>query len=162
MSNLTFTTPDLLDEFREQVQASASGLNHYGKITKFYGQAVTVTCPQDNSYAVEALKQPGHGKVLVIDGFASNSYAFIGDMMAENAVKNGWEGVIVNGCCRDIEILVEMDIAVMALGVTPRSTIKRGFGDNGQIVDMVNVSISEGDWIYADLNGLVVSQTPLL
>lgn len=162
MINTTFTTPDLLDAFREQVQASASGLNHYGKITKFYGQAVTVTCPQDNSFAVEALKQPGHGKVLVIDGFASHSYAFIGDIMAENAVKNGWAGVIVNGCCRDIEILAEMDIAVMALGVTPQSTVKRGFGDNGQTVTMVGVDIKPGDWVYADLNGLLISQMSLL
>ncbi|TYK66631.1 putative 4-hydroxy-4-methyl-2-oxoglutarate aldolase [Colwellia echini] len=157
-----FTTPDLFDEYRDQVQVAESGLQLFGKKLKFFGQAVTVTCPEDNSFAVNALKQPGQGKVLVIDGFASNKYAFIGDIMAENAIKNGWAGVIVNGCCRDIEILAEMDIAVMSLGVTPRSTLKRGFGDSNQPVTLLSAKINPNDWLYADINGLVISKKPLL
>ena len=157
-----FTTPDLFDEYREHVQTAESGLFSYGKKTKFFGQAVTVTCPEDNSYAAEMLKTPGKGKILVIDGFASKKYAFIGDIMANNAVKNGWEGIIVNGCCRDIEILKTMNIAIMALGNTPRSTFKRGFGDNGQSVNLLSATISPNDWLYADVNGLVISEKKLI
>lgn len=162
MTKLNFSTPDLFDAFREQVQTAESGLHHYGKIRQFCGQALTVTCPEDNSYAVEALKQPGQGKILVIDGFATKKFAFIGDMMAENVINNGWAGVIVNGCCRDIEILAEMNVAVMALGVTPRSTLKRGFGDAGQQISLLSAEINQGDWLYADVNGLVISDKPLL
>lgn len=157
-----FTTPDLFDDHRESVRIAEAGLNSYGKKTKFGGQAVTVTCPEDNSYAVEALKNDGKGKVLVIDGFASKKHAFIGDIMATNAIENGWEGVIINGCCRDIEILKTMDLAVMALGVTPRSTLKRGFGDKNQTVNLLGTSIKPNDWVYADINGLVISETPLI
>lgn len=157
-----FTTPDLFDEHSSKVQTAESGLFSYGKKTKFFGQAVTVTCPEDNSFAVELLKQPGKGKVLVIDGFASKKHAFIGDIMADNAIKNGWEGVIVNGCCRDIEILKTMNLAVMALGVTPRSTFKRGFGDKDQPVNLLSATILPNDWLYADVNGLVISKEPLI
>lgn len=157
-----FTTPDLFDDFRETVQTAEAGLFSYGQKKKFFGQAVTVTCPEDNSYAVEALKQPGKGKVLVINGFASKKYAFLGDIMADNAIKNGWEGIVINGCCRDVEILKTMDIAVMALGVTPRSTLKKGFGNNDQPVNFLSITISPNDWLYADTNGLIVSKTALL
>lgn len=156
-----FTTPDLFDDHSTKVRTAESGLYSYGKKTKFFGQAVTVTCPEDNSLAVELLKQPGKGKVLVIDGFASKKHAFIGDIMAANAIKNGWEGVIVNGCCRDIEILKTMNLAVMALGVTPRSTCKRGFGDKNQPVNLLSTTILPNDWVYADVNGLVISDEPL-
>ncbi len=157
-----FTTPDLFDDNRDQVRISESGLRSYGGKSKFYGQAVTVTCPEDNSYAVEALKQPGKGKILVIDGFASKKYAFIGDIMATTAISNGWEGVIINGCCRDVEILKTMDIAIMALGVTPRSTLKRGFGDKDQNVNLLGTTILPNDWVYADLNGLIINESPLI
>jgi regulator of ribonuclease activity A len=157
-----FTTPDLFDEFRESVDVPESGLYQYGGIKKFSGQAVTVTCPEDNSLAWDILKQPGDGKILVIDGFGSKKYAFIGDIMAANALDNRWAGVVVNGCCRDVEILETMALGVMALGNTPRSTIKRGFGDKGQKVTLLSATINSGDWLYADENGLVISSQPLI
>jgi regulator of ribonuclease activity A len=156
-----FTTPDLFDDHRGNVDVAEYGLFHYGGKTKFYGQAVTVTCPEDNSKAVELLKTSGVGKVLVINGFSSKKFAFIGDIMADNAINNGWEGVIVNGCVRDIEILKKMNLGVMALGVTPRSTLKRGFGDINQNVDFLSLSIQPNDWVYADLNGVIVSKKEL-
>ena len=55
-----------------------------------------------------------------------------------------------------------MDIAVMALGVTPRSTLKRGFGDKNQTVNLLGTSISPNDWVYADVNGLIISESPLI
>jgi regulator of ribonuclease activity A len=157
-----FTTPDLFDDHRESVQVADSGLRHFGKKTTFSGQAVTVTCPEDNSFAADILHENGKGKILVIDGFASKRYAFIGDIMAERALKNGWEGVVINGCCRDIEILATMDLPVMALGSTPRSTLKRGFGDKNQKVTMLSTTIKPNDWLYADVNGLIISPITLL
>lgn len=157
-----FTTPDLFDDFRNDVDITESGLLHFGGKTKFFGQAVTVTCPEDNSYAADILSQSGKGKVLVIDGFASKRFAFIGDIMADKAIKNGWEAVIINGCCRDIEILNNMDLPVMALGSTPRSTVKRGFGDNGQPIFLLGTCIAQDDWLYGDVNGLVISKKALL
>jgi len=130
-----FTTPDLFDDHRDSVQVADSGLYHFGKKTTFYGQVVTVTCPEDNSFAADILHENGEGKVLVINGFASKRFAFIGDIMAER---------------------------VMALGSTPRSTLKRGFGDKNQAVTMLSTILEPNDWVYADINGLIISKTPLI
>ena len=157
-----FTTPDLFDDHRNSVQVADSGLRHFGKKTTFSGQAVTVTCPEDNSFAADVLHQDGKGKVLVIDGFASKRFAFIGDIMAERALQNGWEGVVITGCCRDIEILATMNLPVMAIGSTPRSTLKRGFGDQDQVINMLGTAIAPNDWLYGDVNGLIISKAPLI
>jgi regulator of ribonuclease activity A len=157
-----FTTPDLYDDHREHVQVADSGLLHFGKKTTFFGQAVTVICPDDNSFAGNILHENGEGKVLIIDGFASRRFAFIGDMIAERALKNRWQGIIINGCCRDIEILATIDFPVMALGSTPRCTTKRGFGDKNQAITMLSTSITPNDWVYADINGLIISKIPLI
>lgn len=82
--------------------------------------------------------------------------------MAERALSNGWEGVIINGCCRDIEILTTLELPVMALGSTPRCTDKRSFGDKNQPVNMLSTTINEGDWIYADVNGVLISKKSLI
>lgn len=68
---LKFTTPDLYDDHRDHVQVMDSGLYHFGKNKHFCGQAITVTCPDDNSLAADILHQDGTAKVLIIDGFAS-------------------------------------------------------------------------------------------
>ena len=156
-----FTTPDLYDEHRDHVQVADSGLQHFGNKTHFYGQVVTVTCPDDNSFAGNILYENGEGKVLIVDGFASKRFAFIGDMIAERALKNGWHGIVINGCCRDIEILATLDLPVMALGATPRCTTKRGLGAKDHPVNMLNTTINTGDWVYADVNGLIISSKAL-
>jgi len=43
-----FSTPDLADEAPE-VQAIGLGFNSYGGQRKFFGQAVTIKCHEDNS-----------------------------------------------------------------------------------------------------------------
>lgn len=157
-----FTTPDLFDIHRDKLQVAEAGLIHFGGITQCSGQAVTVTCPQDNSKAVEMLKQPGHGKILVIDGFATKSHAFLGDQMAETAIKNAWSGIIVNACVRDIEILNTLPLTIMALGCVPASTVKRGFGDVNQVIKMQGIQISPENWLYIDINGLLVATDKLI
>ena len=42
--------------------------------------------------------------------------ALLGDNLAANAVKNGWSGIIVNGCIRDSEDIATMDLGVKVSG----------------------------------------------
>ena len=34
--------------------------------------------------------------------------ALLGDMLAEKAAINGWSGIVVYGCIRDVEIIAEL------------------------------------------------------
>jgi len=155
------STPDLFDANRDTVQVADQGFQQFGGITQFSGQAVTVACPMDNSMAVEAIKDEGKGKVLVIDAGNNPHYAFLGDIMADKAIKNNWAGIIVNGCVRDIEILRDMPLGVMALGVIPRSTVKAGRGERDLPVACNGLVVHPGDYLYADENGLLLSKRPI-
>ena len=63
----------------------------------------TVKCFEDNSLVRDAVAEPGEGKVLVVDGGGSMRRALLGDQLAAKAVSNGWRGIIINGCLRDVD-----------------------------------------------------------
>jgi regulator of ribonuclease activity A len=56
---------------------------------------------------------------MVVDGGGSMRNALLGDMLAEKAAKNGWEGLVIFGCIRDIDVIMETDVGVQALAVHP-------------------------------------------
>ncbi|MCV6615023.1 MAG: putative 4-hydroxy-4-methyl-2-oxoglutarate aldolase, partial [Cellvibrionaceae bacterium] len=87
--------------------------------------------------------------------------ALLGDMIAENAVKNGWEGIIIYGCIRDAAAIAELDLGVQALGTIPLKTEKRGIGDLNIPINFGGVDFIAGEYVYADCNGVVVSAEAL-
>jgi regulator of ribonuclease activity A len=82
-------------------------------------------------------------------------------MIAESAVKNGWAGVIIYGCIRDVSTVSGLDLGVQALATVPLKTDKRGIGDYNVPVTFGGVTFNPGDYVYADSNGVVVSAKPL-
>lgn len=153
--------PDLCDQHFEQLQVMEPLLQSYGAKTIFCGQAVTVKCFEDNSLVKDLASTPGAGKVMVVDGGGSVRRALLGDMIAEQAVKNGWAGFIIYGAIRDVAAINQMNLGVKALTACPVKTEKRGLGDKGVNVQFGGVSIAEGNYIYADLNGVVVAEEAL-
>ena len=71
----------------------------------FGGEIVTVKCHEDNSLVKSQADEPGQGKVLVVDGGGSLRRALLGDMIAEKAAKNGWEGMVIYGCVCVVDVL---------------------------------------------------------
>lgn len=70
---------------------------------------------EDNSKVKQLVVTPGNGKVLVVDGGGSKRHALLGDMLAEQAAQNGWEGFIINGCIRDdIDEMRQTPLGVLA------------------------------------------------
>ena len=74
----------------------------FGGIKKFSGQIVTVKCFEDNSWVKAAVDSPGEGRVLVVDGGASLRRALLGGNLGAAAARNGWSGVVIDGCVRDV------------------------------------------------------------
>jgi len=153
--------PDLCDSHFNELEVLDPIFQSYGQSTIFTGQAVTVKCFEDNSLVKELASTPGHGRIMVIDGGGSTRRALLGDMIAEQAVKNGWAGFVINGALRDVATINTMDLGVKAITTCPVKTDKRGFGDKGVELHFAGVKIAEGDYIYADLNGIVVSKQAL-
>ena len=158
---MSWTTPDLCDQFPD-VQVAEPVFRSYGGNLAFAGQAVTVKCVDDNSRVRELATTPGECRVLVVDGGGSLRRALLGDQIAANAVKHGWAGFLIFGCVRDVDALAALPLGVQALASHPMKTEKRGLGDVGVPLAFAGLSITPGDWIYADANGVIVAKAPLL
>ncbi len=153
--------PDLFDQYPEQLKLADSDFINYGKKIIFQGEIVTVACFDDNSKVKELLATDGTGKVLVVDGKGSMNRALLGDMIAENAVKNNWQAVVINGCIRDVGTIGTLAIAVKAIGCNPIKTEKLGVGDINIVVKFAGIEFIPGWTIYGDKNGLAVSKSML-
>ncbi len=155
------STPDICDANEGLVKVLDPIFNDYGMHLSFFGQAVTIKCFEDNSVVKELVSTPGEGRVIVMDGGGSMRRAILGDMLAEKAANNGWAGLIINGCIRDVDEIGNTPIGVKALNVHPMKTEKRGLGDLNVPVQMAGQVIMPGQWVYADRNGVVLSDNPL-
>lgn len=158
---MQIVTPDICDDHPE-VQVVEPGFRNYGGVDAFGGEIVTVKCFEDNSIVKEQVGTPGHGKVMVVDGGGSKRAALLGDMLAEKAAENGWAGLIIYGCIRDVDVIGQTKLGVQALGTHPRKTDKRGIGDLNVPVTFGGVTFVPGQYVYADNNGIVVSEAKLL
>jgi regulator of ribonuclease activity A len=158
---MTYSTPDLCDDNPELVRVLEPMMSNFGGRESFGGEIVTIKCHEDNSLVKENAGKPGHGKVMVVDGGGSLRRALLGDMIAENAVKNGWEGLIIYGCVRDVDALITLDLGVQALASIPLKTDKRGIGDFNVDLTFGGVTFIPGEYVYADNNGVVVSSESL-
>ena len=152
---MSWTTPDLSDRF-PQTTVVCLPWRHYGGHARFHGRVVTVRAPADNSRVRELANQPGHGRVLVVDGGGDTAHALLGDLVAAAAVANGWAGVVIHGCVRDVEAVAGMALGVAALGSCPRKTDKQGLGEVDVVLQFAGARIVPGQWIFVDASGVVV------
>lgn len=156
-----YVTPDLCDSYEGVRIATAGTFKNFGGRKSFGGKVVTVKCFEDNSRVKELLATDGKGKVLVVDGNGSLRCALLGDMIGESAVKCGWEGVIVYGCVRDVDALAQLDLGVQALAAMPLKSVRKGIGEVNVRIAFAGVIIENDDYIYADNNGVIVSDKEL-
>lgn len=157
---MPIVTPDLCDDYPDLLVVEP-GFQNFGGIDAFGGEIVTVKCFEDNSIVKEQVATPGNGRVMVVDGGGSRRAALLGDMLAEKAASNGWAGLVINGCIRDVDVIRQTALGVQALATHPRKTEKRGVGDLNVPVSFGGVTFHPGHYIYADNNGIVVSPTAL-
>lgn len=153
--------PDLCDHYPEQVKVLQPIFRSFGGRQIFYGEIVTVKCFEDNSIVKELVNQPGLGRVIVVDGGGSLRKALLGDMLAEAASDNGWAGLIIFGAIRDAATIATIGIGVHALATHPMKTEKLGAGSLNVELEFAGQSIRPGQHLYADLNGILISDSPL-
>ena len=156
---------DICDKYENDRDVSypdSIQFRHYTSKRKFWGQIRTVSCIDDNSKIKEILTTDGKGMILVVDGNASMRRALMGDMIAESAIKNNWEAVVINGVIRDSEIIAGFDsLGVYALGTNPRKTERRGLGMIDVPLTFNGVTFRPNEWIYVDCDGFIVSRKQL-
>lgn len=163
---MTFATCDICDANEDKLAAGTLAVlppvfQSFGKRAAFAGQARTLKVFEDNVLVRAALETPGEGHVLVVDGGGSLRCALVGGNLGVLAEKNGWAGIVVNGCIRDSEEINACDIGVRALATHPQRSIRKGVGEKDLQVSIAGVAVRPGDWIYADADGVLVSAAKL-
>ena len=169
-----FATCDLCDAHKNDSTGDFRVLppvfRDYGAVQKFAGPVVTVKCFEDNSLVKVAVDSDGRidtpqgkvGQVLVIDGGGSLRRALLGGNLGAAAARNGWAGVVIDGCVRDTAELAGHAVGIRALAAMPLPTEKRNQGEAGVAVQVQGVWVRPGDWLYADEDGMVVASRALV
>lgn len=133
----------------------------YGHCRAFSGPIVTVKVFEDNVLARELLETKGEGRVLVIDRGGSMRCALVGGNLVQLAQNTGWSGIIVNGCVRDVDEINLCQVGVRALGSYPLGSNEKGTGEKHVDVYVGGTFIRDGEWLYADSDGIIVSKFEL-
>jgi len=158
-----YSTSQLVDRYGlGSLQVVQGGyFKDYGGASTFSGQIQTLNAVESPSLVEKILQTPGQGQILVVDGGGSLNGAVFDFSMATIAVQNGWKGIIINGVIRNVHSLGSLQFGVKAIGTHPTKGTQNAIGQPGLGLSFAGVNFSPGFWIYADKDGIVVSQTSL-
>ncbi len=161
-----FATCDLCDAHKNDTSGAFRVLppvfRRFGAATRFSGPVVTLRCFEDNALLKATLDLPGEGRVVVVDGGASMRRALLGGNLGAAAARNGWAGVVIHGCVRDVVELAVLPIGILALACVPMPPEKRNEGQRDAPVLVQGIWVRPGDWLYADDDGVVLGSGPLV
>ena len=160
MTTPEFSTCDLCDVHKNDSSGAFRVLppvfRDFGARRRFAGPVVTIKCFEDNSLVKAMLEEPGRQRVLVVDAGGSLRRALVGGNLASAAARNGWAGVVIHGCVRDVAEMADCEVGIRALALMPLPTEKRNTGERDVPVQIEGVWVRPGDWLYADDDGMVV------
>lgn len=163
---MSFATADLCDAHEDQLALGTLRVlepvfHLFSRTECFSGEAVTLKVFEDNGLVRAALEEKGAGRILVVDGGGSLRCALVGGNLAQRAEQNGWAGIVLNGCVRDTLELNELNVGVAALTTCPRRGQAHGAGERDVPVQLPGALVHPGEWIYADIDGVLVASAAL-
>ena len=121
------------------------------------GQARTVTAMAgDNSIIHAAIPLVQEGEVLVVDAAGIEDVAVWGEVMTRAAMHRGIAGVVLDGATRDVAEIRELGFAMFCRAVVPRGPHKGFGGTIDATIACGRVSVSPGDLIFGDDDGVAV------
>lgn len=159
---MNICTPDICDEYSEEVEVLGPDFKSFGGKESFYGEVETFRLDKNNYDLAQYLKNTdGKGKVMVVD-VDKKYFAVVGDNLIKFAFDNNWLGIIVNGYVRDIVNTLTFPVGLYAIGTCPKKYIPKQDGELNIDLEIDGVKIKKGDYVYVDLNGIVFSKKNLL
>lgn len=154
-------TSTLCDIYSDQVDVVEPIFSSFGGKSAFHGKITTVKCFESNGLIEEVLEEDGTGRVLLVDGGGAVRRALIDAELARLAEDNHWEGIVVYGAVRQIDILENLDLGIQALAPIPVGAEASEVGEIDTPVNFGGGTFFPEDYLYADLTGIVLSQEEL-
>lgn len=160
--------PEELIERAKQLSPSllADAMNSFGTMNykikpvksgmRLLGTAITVKVkPGDNLFLHKAIYLAGKGYVIVLDSSEHNTCALWGSMMTRGAIAMGVEGVVLDGAVRDLSEIKELGLSIFASCAVPNGPTTNGPGLINHVISCGGVSVTPGDLIFGDDDGVV-------
>jgi 4-hydroxy-4-methyl-2-oxoglutarate aldolase len=122
---------------------------------KMIGIARTVHCKRDFLSVLKALHDASEDEVLVIDA-EGDRIAFVGELFALEAQRKKLAGIVVDGACRDIKGIRNINFPVYSRYITPLVGTSSNIFPTQEKVNCGGVSVSPGDIIVGDDDGIIV------
>lgn len=121
------------------------------------GPAVTVRCaPGDNLAIHVALLEAPEDSVLVVDCSEVPERGYWGEVLATAAMARGVAGLVIDGGVRDTGALRSLGFPAFSSVLALRGATKLAGGEIGGPVEVGDVTVSPGDWVVGDVDGVVV------
>lgn len=159
---MTFFTADICDEHSEKVFVLGAGYKNYGGASKCQGEVVTIKLNKNNADLITLLRdEDGTGKIVVVD-VAQEYFAVVGENLMKFAHKNNYAGIIVNGYIRDTFQITDIPVALFALGTCSRKAIPVTSGERGISLSFGGIEFNQGDYLYADTDGVIVTSSKIV
>ena len=159
---MTFFTADFCDDHNDKVSVLAAGFANYGGVDKCEGEIVTVKLDKHNGDLIKLLRDvDGTGKVVVVDVDAEY-YAVVGENLMKFANNNHYAGMVINGYVRDTQQIEDIPVALYALDTCPRKYMTPLAGEVNVAVSFGGVDFIPGQYLYADRDGIIVTEQPIV
>lgn len=150
-------SPTIASDVMDRLNAMVGEISPLSGDTSLTGTAVTVEgVVGDNTMAHKAISYAEPGDVIVIDAKAHDNTAVWGEMMTKACVRDGIEGVVIDGAIRDIRENRESDFNVFCRGSVPAGPTK---GEGGRInfpIQAGGVRVDPGDIVLGSDDGVVI------
>jgi len=89
--------------------------------------------------------------------------AHFGELSATSLQVHGVAGVVINGGCRDVDLVLESGLPVFARYRTPQDAVSRWeVLDWGHAIEIEGVRVATGDYIVGDADGVAVIPRDLI
>ena len=140
-----------------KIMALSPGQKLAGEIYTISGHIDRTLSRHDSLLAwTQVLSKVPGGKVLVCQP-NTKEIALMGELSARALMVKDTKGYVVDGRCRDVDFILDLDFPVFCDLNTPADIVERWTYDRlGDPISIGTVTICSGDWLIADRDGVVV------
>jgi len=160
---------DVLDALGHRTSALPIDIRPLKPDWKIFGRAATlsavaVQAEPEKPYAVElsSIDAVKERDVLIATTSGDRSSAVWGELLSSSARAHGARGAVIDGLTRDGAKILSMDFPVFAAGYSPLDSKARLDAIHfGRTIQVGSCTVDPGDWIFGDIDGVVVAPARL-